>query len=154
MFYALTRSKSAKEATCQPRVYAKLDSDEQIIIQDVEMSMGANSAVPAFPCKILQALQNVTIHNQPMYEGLDRASSSVQSILAVSGIVQAHSDVRKYGGMCDSACTKATQCLICTTTPSTTASTDSTSPNWGFHPNVKLLLIFISFILQYVCIYI
>ena len=74
-------------------------------------------------------------HNQPDYEDYS-AISVVQSILDVSGTLDAHSDVRKFGGNCYN------------TTPN-----NIVTPSWGIHPNVKLLLLFFSFVVQYVCIH-
>ena len=94
------------------------------IFQQVEKC--DNSTIPGvgFPSnsKTLKLLKED--HNQPDYEAYT-ALSVVQSILKNGAIIDAHSDVRKFGGDC----------------------------NWGFHTNVKLLLIVISFVLQYICIY-
>ena len=69
-------------------------------------------------------------HNQPDYEDYS-AISVVQSILDVSGTLDAHSDVQKFSGNCN------------------TVSTSS----WGIHPNVKFMLLFFNFVVQYLCIH-
>ena len=71
--------------------------------------------------KILKWLRDD--HKQPDYEDYS-GRSVVQSILDVNGTLDAHSDVRKFGGKCN-----------------------NTAPT----PNVKLLLLFFSFVVQYVC---
>ena len=135
MFYALTRKTSAKVASCRPRVYADLLKDNSNITQQVEKN--ETSKVPGLgfssDSKILMWLRDD--HNQTAYEDYS-AKSVVQSILDVSGTLDAHSDVRKFGGDCIN-----------------TAPTTVPPPNWGIHPNVKLLLLFFSFVVQYVCIH-
>ena len=131
MFYALTRKTSAKVASCQPRVYADLLKDCSRITQQVEKDedLGITS-------KTLMWLQ--IDHNQTAYEDYTpNGISVVQSILSVSGTLDAHSDVRKFGGNCKN------------TAPDNAALTTS----WGIHPNVKLLLLIFSFVVQYVCVH-
>ena len=128
MFYALTRRTSAKVASCQPRVYANLLKDNDTnITQQVEKVKTPNVLGIGFTSdsKILMWLRDD--HNQPDYEDYTpNGISVVQSILSVNGTLDAHSDVRKFGGKCN-----------------------NTVPT----PNVKLLLLFLSFVLQYVCIH-
>ena len=134
MFYALTWKTSAKVASCRPRVYADLLKDNDTnITQQVEKN--GSSKVPGLgiTSKILMWLR--MDHNQPDYENYS-AISVVQSILDVGGVLDAHSDVRKFGGNCYN------------TTPNNIVTT-----SWGIHPNVKLLLLFFSFVVQYVCIH-
>ena len=127
MFYSLTRKTSAKVASCQPRVYADLLNDNDInITQQVEKN--GSPEVPGITIELLKWLW--IDHSQPDYEDYS-AKSVVQSILDVSGTLDAHSDVRKFSGNCNTAPT----------------------PSWGIHPNVKLLLLFFSFVVQYVCIH-
>ena len=131
MFYALTRRTSAIVASCRPRVYTDLLKDEDSSIrQQVEKANTPNvlGLGIASYSKILKWLRDD--HNQPDYEDYS-AISVVQSILDVSGTLDAHSDVRKFGGNCNTVST----------------------PNWGIHPNVKLLLLFFSFVVQYICIH-
>ena len=139
MFYALTRNTSAKVASCRPRVYADLLKDnDTTITQQVEKAKTPNDLGIGFTSdsKILMWLRDD--HNQPDYEDYTpNGISVVQSILSVSGTLDAHSDVRKFGGNCKN------------TAPDNAALTTS----WGIHPNVKLLLLFFSFVVQYVCIH-
>lgn len=126
MFYALTKKSTAKFASCRPRVYADLINygmTNASILQEVEKC--DNSTIPGvgFPRNSNTLKWLKEDHDQPDY-GAYSARSVVQSILVKDGNTDAHSDVRKFGGDC----------------------------NWGFHTNVKLLLIVISFALQYVCI--
>ena len=133
MFFALTKKTSAKVASCQPRVYADLDENEMNsrIFQQVEMNEFSEIAGLGFPSngKTLMWLQDD--HNQSY--GNYTARSIVQSILINGSTLDAHSDVRKYGGDCENT---------------------TISYNWGIHPNVKLLLIFFSFVVQCVCVYV
>ena len=125
MFYALTRKTSAKVASCRPRVYADLLKNSSSIMQQVEKANTSNVTGLGFDndSKILMRLRDD--HNQPPYEDYTpNGISVVQSILNVSGTLDAHSDVRKFGGDCNTAPT----------------------------PNVKLLLLFFTFVVQYVCI--
>ena len=126
MFYALTRNTSAKVASCRPRVYADLLKDnDTTITQQVEKAKTPNDLGIGFTSdsKILMWLRDD--HNQPDYEDYTpNGISVVQSILSVNGTLDAHSDVRKFGGKCN-----------------------NTVPT----PNVKLLLLFLSFVVQYVC---
>ena len=78
--------------------------------------------------KLLKRLQ--IDHKQPDYEDYS-AISIVQRILDVNGTLDAHSDVRKFGGDCN------------------TVSTSS----WGIHPNVKFMLLFFTFVVQHLCIH-
>ena len=134
MFYALTRKTPAKVASCQPRVYADLLKDnDPNITQQVEKN--GSSKVPGLGISSKTLMWLRMDHNQPDYENYS-AISVVQSILDVSGILDAHSDVRKFGGDCYN------------TTPNKIFTT-----SWGIHPNVKLLLLFFSFVVQYVCIH-
>ena len=125
MFYALTRNTSAKVASCRPRVYADLLKDEDSsITQQVEKAETSHVTGLGFSSKsnILMSLRDD--HNQPPYEDYTpNGISVVQSILNVSGTLDAHSDVRKFGGDCNTAST----------------------------PNMKLLLLFFSFVVQYIC---
>ena len=123
MFYALTRRTSAKVASCRPRVYADLYKDGNRITQQVER---AKPSKVGFRCndEILKRLWDD--HKQPYYADYSsHGISVVQSILNVNGILDAHSDVRKFGGDCNTALTA----------------------------NIKLLLLFFSFVVQYVCIH-
>ena len=131
MFYALTWKTSAKVASCRPRVYADLLKDSSNITQQVEKAETSNVTGLGFDndSKILMWLRDD--HNQSYEDYTPNGISVVQSILNVSGTLDAHSDVRKFGGDCN--------------------NTDPT--NWGIHPNVKLLLLFFSFVVQYVCIH-
>ena len=133
MFYALTRKTSAKFATCRPRVYADLLKDDDTdITQQVEKAENPKVLGWGFTSdsEILTSLRDD--HNQPPYEDYTtHGISVVQSILNVCGTLDAHSDVRKFGGDCNTVCTSS----------------------WGTHPNVKLLLLFFSFVVQYVCIH-
>ena len=132
MFYALTRKTSAKVASCRPRVYADLLKDNDTnITQQVEKN--GSSKVPGLGISSKTLMWLRMDHNQPDYENYS-AISVVQSILDDSGILYAHSDVRKFGGDCYN------------TTPNNIFTT-----SWGIHPNVKLLLLFFSFVVQYVC---
>ena len=122
MFYALTRRTSAKVASCRPRVYADLlKDDDSSITQQVER---AKPSKVGFRCndEILKRLWDD--HKQPYYEDYSKRSV-VQSILNVNGTWDAHSDVRKFGGDCNTALTA----------------------------NIKFLLLFFSFVVQYVCIH-
>ena len=131
MFYALTRKTSAKVASCQPRVYADLSKDGSRIRQEVEKEGSTNVKGLGITSKTLMWLRDD--HNQTGYEDYtSNGISVVQSILDVSGTLDAHSDVRKFGGDC---------------------SNTVTTSSWGIHPNVKLLLLFFSFVVQYVCIH-
>ena len=138
MFFALTKKTSAKVASCQPRVYADLDENEMNstnssgrIVQQVEKNETSEIAGLGFPSngKTLMWLRDD--HKQE-YEDYT-ARSVVQSILINGSTLDAHSDVRKYGGDCVNT---------------------TISYNWGIHPNVKLLLIFFSFVVQCVCVYV
>ena len=134
MFFALTKKTSAKVASCQPRVYADLDENRMncTIFQEVEKNETSEIAGLGFPSngKTLMWLQDD--HKQPEYENYT-ARSVVQSILINGNTIEAHSDVRKYGGDCENT-------II--------------SYNWGIHPNMQLLLIFFSFVVQCVCVYV
>ena len=136
MFYALTRKTSAKVASCQPRVYADLSmKGDSRITQQVEKNETSEVEGLGITSKTLMWLRDD--HNQPDYEDYTpNGISVVQSILSVSGTLDAHSDVRKFGGDCNN------------TAPNNTVPTCS----WGIHPNVKLLLLIFSFVVQYVCI--
>ena len=132
MFYALTRKTTAKDASCWPRVYADLSKDGSSIMQQVEKI--DTSEVPGLGfTKNDNFLKRLKMdHSQPDYaDYTPNGISVVQSILSACGTLDAHSDVRKFGGDCN-------------TTP---------TPSWGIHPNVKLLLLFFSFVVQYVCIH-
>ena len=136
MFYALTRKTSAKVASCRPRVYADLSmKGDSSIMQQVEKYKTLKITGLGFTSdnEILKWLKDD--HSQ-LYEEY-KPISVVQSILSVSGTLDAHSDVRKFGGDCNN------------TAPNNTVPTCS----WGIHPNVKLLLLFFSFVVQYVCIH-
>ena len=138
MFYALTRKTSAKVASCQPRVYADLFKDGSRITQQVEKKGTSNVTGLGFSSDSKTLMWLRIDHSQPDYEDYTlRGISVVQSILNVNGILDAHSDVRKFGGTCSN------------TAPNNTILTSS----WGIHPNVKLLLLFFSFVVQYVCIH-
>ena len=137
MFYALTRKTSAKVASCRPRVYADLFKDGSRITQQVEKKDTSNVPGLGFSSdsELLKWLR--MDHSQPDYEDYTpRGISVVQSILNDNGTLDAHSDVRKFGGNCYN------------TTPNNIVTT-----SWGIHPNVKLLLLFFSFVVQYVCIF-
>ena len=138
MFYTLTRETSAKEASCKPRVFAFLKENASMnstgndtdgrIRQEVEKRN--YSGVPgvgfASDSSILTWLK--ADHCQPDYADYTKSGTSVvQSILNVSGTLDAHADVRKFGGVCETG--------------------------WGIHPNVKFLLLFFSFVVQYICIH-
>ena len=132
MFFALTRKTSSKKASCQPRVFAYLEDELNgtgTIKQQVEKSRTSKIKDLGFTdnSRTLKWLRED--HNQLEYEDYT-TKSVVQSILNVSGTLDAHSDVRKFGGDCE-----------------------GTNPDWGIHPNVKVLLVFISFVVQYVCIH-
>ena len=137
MFYALTRKTSAKVASCQPRVYADLSmKGDSSITQQVEKAKTSKVEGLGITSKTLMWLE--IDHNQKDYEDYTpNGISVVQSILSVSGTLDAHSDVRKFGGNCNN------------TAPNNTVLTTS----WGIHPNVKLLLLLFSFVVQYVCIH-
>ena len=137
MFYALTRKTSAKVASCQPRVYADLSmKGDSSITQQVEKAKTSKVEGLGITSKTLMWLE--IDHNQKDYEDYTpNGISVVQSILSVSGTLDAHSDVRKFGGNCKN------------TAPDNAALTTS----WGIHPNVKLLLLLFSFVVQYVCIH-
>ena len=101
MFYAFTRRTSAKVASCRPRVYADLLKDEDSsITQQVEKANTPNVLGLGITSdsKILKWLRDD--HKEPDYEDYS-AISVVQSILDVSGTLDAHSDVRKFGGNCN-----------------------------------------------------
>ena len=126
MFYALTRKTSAKDASCRPRVYADLSKDGSNITQQVEKNDTSNVPGLGFSSdsKLLMWLQ--MDHNQTDYEDYTPNGISVVQSILVNGALDAHSDVRKFGGNCN-----------------------NTAPT----PNVKLLLLFFSFVVQYVCIH-
>lgn len=126
MFYTLTKMSSAGSASCMPRVYAYLNNSgmDGTITQEVEMN--DNSARPGFPSNSKTLMWLKADHNQPDYENYS-APSVVQSILKIGPAIDAHSDVRKFGGEC--------------------------MRSWGFHTNVEVLIIVFSFALQYICIY-
>ena len=110
-------------------MYADLLKDgDSSITQQVEKADTPNVLGLGFTngSKLLNWLRDY--HKQPPYEDYD-GISVVQSILDVSGTLDAHSDVQKFGGDCNTVCT----------------------PSWGIHPNVELLLLFFSFVVQYVC---
>ena len=136
MFYTLTRNTSAKVASCKPRVFAQLenitDSNTGSMSEEIRQYVERNetSGVPgvgfASDSNILTWLK--ADHCQPDYADYTEGGISVvQSILNVSGTLDAHADVRKFGGVCETG--------------------------WGIHPNVKFLLLFFSFVVQYICIH-
>ena len=144
MFYTLTRETSAKEASCKPRVFAFLKENAAMsdgrIRQEVEMdeTSGVEGVGFASDSNILTRLKDD--HCQPDYADYTKGGTSVvQSILViVNGTLDAHADVRKFGGVCE----------ITDPTPN-----PNPTPGWGIHPNVKFLLLFFSFVVQYICIH-
>ena len=126
MFYALTKETTAKVASCQPRVYADLVKDGKSITQELEMSENADYPSRLSTNTVTKLRVN---HCQDYTKYMD--ISVVQSILInkSTGTVtfDAHSDVRKFGGTCNSS--------------------------WVYHSNMTVLIITISFVVQYVCVY-
>lgn len=124
MFYTLTKETTAKVASCQPRLYADLAKDEKSIEQQLEMK-----GDPSFSSNSETVKKLWEEHCQDYADYRDK--SVVQSILvnkdnnSSTSTYDAHSDVRKFGGTCNSS---------------------------GTYQSNMILLITISFVLQYVCI--
>lgn len=125
MFYTLTKETTAKVASCQPRVYADLAKDKVSIQQQLEMDED-----PGFPSngETVKKLWDEHCQDYTRY----KEKSVVQSILvnkdtnSGTSTYDAHSDVRKFGGTCNRS--------------------------WTYKSNMILVLIAISFVLQYICI--